>query len=52
MRVFVRIRIYGISGIYRISIRLAQLALFAITENPAKPNTDKRLPLEDAPVES
>ena len=47
MRVFVRIRI---SGIFRISP--AQLALFAITANPANANADERLPIEDEPDES
>ena len=42
--VFVRIRIYWIGGIFRISLRPARL--FAITENPAKTNTDKRFPIE------
>ena len=50
MRVFVRIRIFRIGGIYRIS--LVRLALFGITGNPAKPNTDKRLQIKDEPVES
>ena len=40
MRVFVRIRICRVGGVYRIS--LARTALFAITVNPAKPNTDGR----------
>ena len=47
MRVFVRIRI---GGIFRISFRPS--AIFAIIENPAKTNTDERLPLEDDMVES
>ena len=40
MRVFVRIRICKVGGIFRIS--LVRIALFAITVNPAKPNTDGR----------
>ena len=46
--VFVRIRIFRIGGIYRIS--LAQLAFFATTESPAKMN--ERSPVKDAPEES
>ena len=38
-RAFVRIRIYRICGIFRISF--AQLARFAIIGNPAKPNMYK-----------
>ena len=44
-RVFVRIRIFRIRGIFRIS--LARLALFAITGNPAKMNMNERLPVKD-----
>ena len=45
-RVFVRIRIYGIGGIFRISFRLDYA--FRITENHAKTNMDGRLPVEGA----
>ena len=44
LRVFVRIRISGIS--------FHRLAFFAIKGNPAKPNTDKRLSVEDARCEN
>ena len=50
MRVFVRIRISGISGIIRISIRPA--CGFRYNRTPAKTNTDERLPIKDEPVES
>ena len=44
--VFVRIRIYRIGWIFRIS--LSPNPRFRITENPANRNMDKRLPVEDA----
>ena len=44
--VFVRIRIYGIGGIFRISFR-ADYA-FRITQNHAKTGTGGRLPVEGA----
>ena len=47
MRVFVKIRIFtGLAGFS--GFRFVQLALFTITENPAKTNMDERLPVEDA----
>ena len=42
--VFVRIRIYRIGGIFRIS--LSPNPRFRIAENPAERNMDKRLPIE------
>ena len=45
LRAFVRIRIYRISEIFRISFR--QACVFAVTMNPANPNMDKRLPSTD-----
>ena len=50
LRGFVRIRIYGISGIFRIS--LLSSSLFATTANPAKANMDERLQIKDEPEES
>ena len=46
---FVRIRIYRIGGIHRISLS-PNPAPFAITENPANPNTNKRLPNPENPI--
>ena len=47
LRVFVRIRIFRIGGIFRISIR--RIALFVIDGNPSNPNVDdERLTVEDA----
>ena len=45
-RGFVRIRIYGIGGIFRISFRPD--CAFRHNENPAKRNVDERLVCEDA----
>ena len=45
-RAFVRIRIYRIGGIFRISF--AYLAISAITVNPAKPSADKCPLVKDA----
>ena len=50
LRRLVRIRIYGIGGIFRISIRPA--CAFHITENLAKTNLGERLPIEYALDES
>ena len=50
LRRLVRIRIYGIGGIFRISIRPA--CAFRITENLANPNWDECLPDEDEPDKS
>ena len=44
--VFVRIRIFRIVRIFRISFRPTYSSV--ITENPAKTNTDKRSPVADA----
>ena len=44
-RGFVRIRIYGIGGIFRISILSSRA--FRIEENPAKTNVDERLSIKD-----
>ena len=49
LRVFVRIRIYRIGGIYRISLRPA--CAFAITENLGKTIADEGLPVERRALE-
>ena len=50
LRAIVRIRIFRIGGVFRISIAL--LALLGITRNYDKTNRNERLPLEDKPAES